>query len=75
MQAHTVKKIPTLKEGYVDPQPMAQVNFDYPRQWKLDCKELAAGKMVADKENIRLVKIREEILKVAAFLAKSFMYL
>jgi hypothetical protein len=65
----------SLKAGYVDPQPIAQTNFNYPTHWRLDCKELAAGKTVADKEAIRTSKIWEESLKVAAYLAVSFMHL
>jgi hypothetical protein len=67
--------MPSLRPGYVDPQPIAQTNFDYPKKWKLDCKELAVGKTVADKENIRTRIIRKESLKVAAYLAISFMHL
>jgi hypothetical protein len=44
--------MPILKAGYVDPQPIAQANFNYPREWKLGCKELAAGKTIAEKEAI-----------------------
>jgi hypothetical protein len=44
--------MPILKAGYVDPQPIAQANFKYPREWKLGCKELAAGKTIAEKEAI-----------------------
>jgi hypothetical protein len=61
--------MPSLKAGYVDPQPIAQTNFDCPRKWKLDCKELSAGKTVAEKEAIRNGVIRKESLRVAAYLA------
>ena len=44
MQVHIVKQMPSLKAGYVDPQPIAQTNFNYPKQWTLDAKELAAAK-------------------------------
>jgi hypothetical protein len=64
--------MPSLKNGYVDPQPIAATNFNYPKQWKLDGKELAVGKTVAEKENIRAKILREEALKVAAFIALSF---
>ena len=72
MQAHIVKQMPSLKNGYVDPQPIAATNFNYPKQWKLDGKELAARKTVAEEENIRAKKIREEALKVAAYIALAF---
>jgi hypothetical protein len=64
--------MPSLKNGYVDPQPIAATNFNYPKQWKLDGKELAARKTVAEKENIQVKKIRQEALKVAAYIALSF---
>jgi hypothetical protein len=38
----------------------------------LDGKELAAGKTVAEKENIWTKKIRQEALKVVAYIALSF---
>ena len=44
MQVHIVKQMPSVKAGYIDPQAIAQTNFNYPKQWKLDDKELAAGK-------------------------------
>jgi hypothetical protein len=65
----------SLKAGYVDPQPIAQTNFDYPKHWRLDCKELAARKTVAEKEAIRVSKMREESLKVATYLAVCFKHL
>lgn len=69
MQVHIAKKKPSVKAGYVDPQPIAQTNFNYPRKWKLDGKELAAGKTLWEKEEIREKKIRQEFLKVAAYIA------
>jgi hypothetical protein len=75
MQAHIVKQMSSLKARYVDPQPIAQTNFDYPRKWKLDCKELSAGKTVLEKEGIRNRVIRKESLKVATYLAMSFTHL
>ena len=44
MQVHIVKQMPSVKARYIDPQAIAQTNFNYPRQWKLDAKELAAAK-------------------------------
>jgi hypothetical protein len=64
--------MPILKAGYVNPQPIAQTNFNYPREWTLGCKELAAGKIVAEKEAIWNGVIRKEALRVAAYLAVSF---
>lgn len=75
MQAHFVKKMPSLKAGYVDPQPIAHLNFNYPNKWKLDSKELAVRKTVAEKEAIRNRVIKKEALKVAAYLAISFVHL
>jgi hypothetical protein len=75
MQAHIVKQMPSLKVGYVNPQPIAQTNFDYPRKWKLDYKEISAGKTVAKKEAIRNGVIRKEFLRVAAYLVVSFTHL
>jgi hypothetical protein len=67
--------MPSLKARYVDPQPIAQINFDYPKQWRLDCKELAARKTVAEKDAIQTRIIREESLKVAAYIVVSFTHL
>jgi hypothetical protein len=64
--------MPSLKAGYVDPQPIAQTNFDYPKHWRLDCKELAARKTLAEKEAIQTSKVKEESYKVAAYLAVCF---
>ena len=72
MQAHIVKQIPSVKAGYLDPQAIAQTNFNYPKQWKLDAKELAAAKTIWEKEHIRTTKLREESLKVAAYIDLAF---
>ncbi|XP_066334670.1 uncharacterized protein [Miscanthus floridulus] len=72
MQADFVKKRPALKHGYIDPSPIASTNFNYPKEWKLDCKELGAGKTLKKKEDIRNKKILEESLKVAAYIALCF---
>ena len=61
-----------MKAGYLDPQGIAQTNFNYPKQWTLDAKELAAAKTLREKERIRSVKLREESLKVAAYIALAF---
>ena len=58
-----------MKVGYIDPQAIAQTNFNYPKQWKLDAKELAAAKTLREKEHIRAAKLREESLKVVAYIA------
>lgn len=71
MQTHIVKQMPGLQVGYIDPQPIAQTNFNYPKQWELDGKELAAGKTATEKDDIREKKIRDEALKVAAYIALS----
>ena len=72
MQVHIVKQMPSVKAGYVDPQPIAQTNFNYPKWWTLDAKELAAAKTLQEKEHIRTAKLREESLKVAAYIALAF---
>ena len=35
MQVHIVKQMPSVKAEYIDPQAIAQTNFNYPRQSKL----------------------------------------
>ena len=72
MQVHIVKQTPSVKAGYVDPQAIAQTNFNYPKQWTLDVKELAAAKTLREKERIRMAKLREESLKVVAYIALAF---
>jgi hypothetical protein len=53
MQVHLSKQMPSVRAGYVDPQYIAQPNFNYAKEWKLDDKELAAGKTVEEKEAIQ----------------------
>ena len=72
MQVHIVKQMPSVKARYVDPQAIAQTNFNYPKRWTLDAKELAAAKTLREKERIRSAKLREESLKVAAYIALAF---
>ena len=72
MQVHIVKQMPSVKDEYIDPQAITQTNFNYPKQWKLDDKELAAGKTLREKEHIRTKKLREESLKVSAYIALAF---
>ena len=64
--------MPSVKTGYLDPQAIAQTNFKYPKRWILDAKELAAAKTLRKKERIRTVKLREESIKVAAYIALAF---
>ena len=61
-----------MKAVYLDPQAITQTNFNYPKQWKPDAKELAAAKTLREKEHIHTVKLREESLKVAAYIALAF---
>ena len=68
MQVHIIKQMPSVKAGYIDPQAIAQTNFNYPKQWKLDAKELATGKTLWEKEHICTAKLREESLKVATYI-------
>ena len=72
MQVHIVKQMPSVKARYVDPQAIAQTNFNYPKRWTLDAKELAAAKTLREKERIRTAKLREESLKVATYIALTF---
>ena len=64
--------MPSVKARYIDPQAIAQTNFNYPRQWKLDAKELAAGKTLREKVDIRARKLRQESLKISAYIALVF---
>ena len=72
MQVHIIKQMPSVKAGYLDPQAIAQINFNYPKQWKLDAKELAAAKILREKERIRTAKLKEESLKVTTYIALAF---
>ena len=72
MQVHIVKQMSSVKVGYLDPQAIAHTKFNYPKQWTLDAKELAAAKTLQEKEHIRTMKLREESLKVAAYIALAF---
>ena len=72
MQVHIIKQIPSVKVRYVDPQAIAQINFNYPKRWTLDAKKLAAAKTLREKEHIRTAKLREESLKVTAYIALAF---
>ena len=75
MQAHISKQMPSVRSGYVDPQCIAQPNFNYAKEWSLDCNELAAGKTVEEKEEIRNKEIRAAALKTVAYIALAFKYL
>lgn len=71
MQAHFGKQ--TGKgHGYMDPRQIAQSRFAYPKKWKLDGKELAGGKTVEEKEEIRTKRLKEEAIKLAAYIAVTF---
>jgi len=67
--------MPSVRSRYIDPQCIAQPNFNYTKQWSLDCNELAAGKTVAEKEEIQNKEIRVAALKTAAYIALAFKYL
>ena len=69
---HIVKQMPSVKAGYIDLQAIAQTNFNYPRQWKLDAKELDVEKTIREKEDIHAKKLRQEALKVSAYIALAF---
>jgi hypothetical protein len=70
MQTRIVKKMPSLRAGYIDPWLICASNFQYPKHWKLDGEELAAGETVEEKEKIRANKMYREGLKVACRIAK-----
>ena len=72
IQVHILKQMASVKAGYLDPQSIAQTNFNYPKQWKLDAKELVAAKTLREKEHICTAKLREESLKVVAYIALAF---
>ena len=67
--------MPSVRSGYVDPQCIAQPNFNYAKQWSLDYAELAAGKTVQEKEEIWNKEIRAAALKIASYIALAFKYL
>ena len=64
--------MPSVRSGYVDPQCIAQPNFNYAKQWSLDCNELAAGKTIEEKEEIQNKEIRAATLKTTAYIALAF---
>ena len=64
--------MPSVKAGYIDPQTIAQTNYKYPKQWKLDDKEQAVAKTLREKVHIHTKKPREESLKVSAYIALAF---
>jgi len=49
--------------------PIAQINFNYPSRWELDAPQLAAGGTHGGEKKTYAAKIREESLKVAAWIA------
>jgi hypothetical protein len=69
MQAHNVKKMPSLSVGYIDPYYISSSKFNYPKYWDLDHEELKGGKTVKEKEAIRDNKIYMASIKVAARIA------
>ena len=64
--------MPSARLGYLDPQLIAQTMFNYPRDWKLEGKELTAGTTIEEKEKIWQKRIRDESYKVAAYLSRAF---
>ena len=67
--------MPSVWDGYLDPQCVAQTNFTYAKAWKLDGKELAAGETIDEKEEIRKKEMREASLKVAAYISLALKHL
>jgi hypothetical protein len=73
MQVHLSNKIPSKdRSGYLDPQLLAKTVFDYPSKWELNCKELARGETIQEKEEIQRQRIRKECYKVAAYISTAF---
>ena len=72
MQVHIIKQMPSVKARYLDPQAIAQTNFNYPKWWTLDAKELAVAKTLQEKERIHTTKLREESLEVVPYIALAF---
>ena len=70
VQTHIVKKAPTLRATYIDPWLICASNFQYPKDWAMDCEELATRKTIEEKEAIRADKMYREGLKVACRIAK-----
>ena len=75
MQVHLLKQMPSVRARYVDPQCIAAPCFNYAKEWKLDAKELAAGKTVEEKKKIQNKEICEASLKVAAYIVLAFKHL
>jgi hypothetical protein len=53
MQVHNSKQMPSVRDGFLDPQCIAQMRFNYAKNWELDGKELAAGETIEEKEKIQ----------------------
>jgi hypothetical protein len=75
MQVHLSKQMPSVWDGYLDPQCIAQTNFTYAKAWELDGKELAVGETIEEKEIIWKKEIREASLKVAAYISLALKHL
>ena len=75
MQVHNSKQMPSVRDGYLDPQCIAQMNFTYAKQWALDCKELATRETIEEKEKILNKEIREASLKVAVYISLALKHL
>jgi len=65
-----VKKAPNLRAGYIDPSLILASNFQYPKNWRMDCEELVAGETIEEKEAIRVDKMYREGIKVSARIAR-----
>ena len=72
MQVHLSKQMPSVRAGYIYPQCRASTCFNYAKDWKLDCKELAARETIAEKEAIRKKEICAAALRFAAYIALAF---
>jgi hypothetical protein len=72
MQAHNVKKTPSLSVGYIDPYYISSAKFNYPEYWPQNHEELKDGKTIKEKEVIRKDKIYRAAIKVAARIARFF---
>jgi hypothetical protein len=70
MQTQIVKKVPSLKAGYIDPCFIASSEFNGPKLWELDNENLARGKTLEEKEDICAKSLYKADIKVAARIAR-----
>jgi hypothetical protein len=64
--------MPSVQDGFLDPQCIAQTRFNYAKNWDWDGKELATGETIEEKEKIQNQEIKKVSLKVAACISLAF---